>query len=91
MGENGRTCHNHRLWPVLVGKPVDRDAMLARRSSFTIIHDRGESPGHLFDSTEIDEILSLRIITLTDEENAMAAGLDERVRRLLERIEVDCQ
>jgi hydrogenase maturation protease len=46
-----------------------------------------ESPGDLFDSTEIDEILTLRILTLTDEEKHAAASLDERVRRLLQRSE----
>ena len=46
-----------------------------------------ESPDTLFDSTEIDEILSLRILTLTDEEKRAMAAVDERARRLLERIE----
>ena len=39
-----------------------------------------ESPGDLFDGTEIDEILALRILTLTDAEKAeMRAG--RRARR----------
>ena len=46
-----------------------------------------ESPGDLFDGTEIDELLSLRIMTLTDEEKAMAAATDDRTRRLIERTE----
>ena len=44
-----------------------------------------ESPGELFDGTEIDEILSLRILTLTDDEKRLAAAVDERARALLER------
>jgi hypothetical protein len=36
-----------------------------------------ESPGNLFDSTEIDEILSLRILTLTDEEKREMAGASD--------------
>jgi hydrogenase maturation protease len=46
-----------------------------------------ESPGDLFDGTEIDEILTLRILTLTDEEKQAAAGVDGRIRDLLARTE----
>jgi hypothetical protein len=46
-----------------------------------------ESAGELFDSTEIDEILSLRILTLTDEEKAEMRGADERARAILDRTE----
>ena len=46
-----------------------------------------ESPGALFDGTEIDEILSLRILTLTDSEKAEMAQGDERARLILERTE----
>ena len=46
-----------------------------------------ESPGDLFDSTEIDEILTLRILTLTDDEKQAMAAVDERARALLERTE----
>jgi hydrogenase maturation protease len=46
-----------------------------------------ESAGDLFDGTEIDEILTLRILTLTDEEKREMRGVDERARRLLERTE----
>ena len=46
-----------------------------------------QSDGALYDSTEIDEILTLRIMTLTDEEKREAAAVDERARALLERTE----
>jgi hypothetical protein len=46
-----------------------------------------ESPGDLFDSAEIDEILSLRIMTLTDEEKREMRESDERARQILERTE----
>jgi hydrogenase maturation protease len=46
-----------------------------------------ESAGDLFDGTEIDEILSLRIMTLSDEEKREVAASDEHARRLLERTE----
>jgi hypothetical protein len=44
-----------------------------------------ESPGDLCDATEIDEILTLRIMTLTDEEKRQARGTDPRARRIVER------
>jgi hypothetical protein len=46
-----------------------------------------ESPGDLFDGAEIDEILTLRILTLTDEEKEAVAAVDERTRALLARTE----
>ncbi len=80
-------CQNLRTWPVLVGNEGDRDAML---SSPIILYDypqiAPESPGALFDGTEIDEILSLRIMTLSDEEKEQMRQ-DERTREILERTE----
>jgi hydrogenase maturation protease len=46
-----------------------------------------ESPGDLFDATEIDEILTLRILTLTEAEKDEMRRSGERERRLLERAE----
>jgi hypothetical protein len=46
-----------------------------------------ESPGDLFDGTEIDEILALRILTMTDEEKREMRNTDPRARALLERTE----
>ena len=40
-----------------------------------------ESPGDLFDGAEIDEILSLRILTLTDDEKSAMRRSDERARQ----------
>lgn len=80
-------CQNLRTWPVLVGNEGEYDAML---SSPIILYDypqiAPESPGPLFDGTEIDEILTLRILTLTDEEKQQMRG-DERAREILERTE----
>jgi hydrogenase maturation protease len=79
-------CRNVGVWPVLVGDGAQRDTILA---SPIILYDypqlAPESPGDLFDSTEIDEILTLRILTLTDEEKRAAAGVDDRVRHVLAR------
>jgi hypothetical protein len=44
-----------------------------------------ESPGNFFDATEIDELLTLRVMTLTDEEKREACAADERARRIIER------
>jgi len=81
-------CRNVGVWPVLVGEDGQTDTMLA---SPIILYDyprvAPESPGDLFDATEIDELLSLRIRTLTDEEKREAAGLDERARALIARTE----
>ena len=46
-----------------------------------------ESAGALFDGTEIDEILSLRILTLTDDEKREMCETDPQARSLLERTE----
>ena len=81
-------CRNMGTWPVLVGEEGERDSML---SSPIIIYDypqvAPESAGDLFDSTEIDEILMLRIMTLTDEEKREMRQVDDRSRKILERTE----
>ena len=82
-------CSNHGTWPVLVGDEGERDMML---SSPIILYDypqiAPESPGSLFDGTEIDEILSLRILTMTDDEKQEMRQSDRRARQMLERIEI---
>jgi len=82
------TCKNLQSFPVLVGDLAETDAMLAAP---IILYDHpeiaSESPGDLFDSTEIDEILTLRILTLTDDEKRAMATVDDRARALLERTE----
>jgi hypothetical protein len=86
--ELAAACENMGAWPVLVGEPGQRDTML---SSPIILYDypqiAPESAGALFDGTEIDEILTLRIMTLTDEEKLEMASGDERARQILERTE----
>jgi len=81
-------CRNIGTWPVLVGNQLDRHCML---SSPIILYDyprvADESPADLYDSTEIDEILTLRILTLTDSEKEEMRRSGERERRLLEHAE----
>jgi hypothetical protein len=83
-----QACQNVGTWPVLVGEAGQRDTML---SSPIILYDypqiAPESPGDLFDGAEIDEILSLRIITMTEEEKREMRESDERARQILERTE----
>jgi hydrogenase maturation protease len=82
------SCSNVGTWPVLVGEEGQRDAML---SSPIILYDypqiAPESAGDLFDGTEIDEILALRILTLTEDEKREMREGDERARQILERTE----
>ncbi|MEZ0602012.1 hypothetical protein ACAX43_07635 [Paraburkholderia sp. IW21] len=81
-------CRNIGVWPVLVGDEQQPDTMLA---SPIILYDfpqiAPESTGDLFDSTEIDEILTLRILTMTDDEKREVIATDERARALLSRTE----
>jgi hypothetical protein len=81
-------CQNVGTWPILVGAEGERDTML---SSPIILYDypeiAPESPGDLFDGAEIDEILSLRILTMTDEEKREMRQADDRTRNILERTE----
>jgi len=81
-------CQQHRCWPVLAGAPGDTDVVLA---SPIILYDYPEiadqSAGALFDSTEIDEILTLRVMTLTDQEKAEARATDPRAAEIIDRCE----
>jgi hypothetical protein len=81
-------CCNVRTYPVLTGEPGRRDAVL---SSPIILYDHPriapESPGDLHDGTEIDEILSLRTLTLTDEEKDEARATDPRAARIIDRVD----
>ncbi|HMG03991.1 MAG TPA: hypothetical protein VK581_00935 [Chthoniobacterales bacterium] len=84
-------CKNVNTWPVLVGEASrnERDTML---SSPIILYDypqiAPESAGDLFDGAEIDEILTLRILTMTDQEKREMRGVDDHARRILERTEL---
>jgi hydrogenase maturation protease len=80
------SCENRHTWPVLVGAEGSRDVVL---SSPIILYDypavAPESAGDLCDATEIDEILMLRVMTLTDEEKREAYATDDRARQIIER------
>ncbi len=79
-------CRQHRCFPVLAGPPGDHNLILA---SPIILYDHPEiaeqSRGALYDSTEIDEILTLRIMTMTDEEKAQARATDPLAAQIIDR------
>ena len=83
-----RSCTNDGLWPVLVGEEGDRSTVLAAP---IIVDDHPqvapESQGDMCDATEIDEILALRVLTLTDEEKAEARATDVRAAAILDRVD----
>ena len=82
-------CQNVGAWPVLAGDEGQKDLIL---SSPIILYDypqiAPESPGDLCDGTEIDEILALRILTMTDAEKEEVRNGDDRARKILERTEL---
>jgi hypothetical protein len=82
-------CCNLGAWPVLAGEEGQLETVL---SAQIILYDypqiAPESPGDLFDGTEIDEILALRILTMTETEKQEVRNGDDRARRILERTEM---
>ena len=77
-------CRNQRCWPVLAS--ADDDLVMV---SPIILYDHPElapeSDGELFDATEIDEILTLRVMTMTDEEKAEARATDPKAAAIIDR------
>lgn len=88
--ELAAACRNIGAWPVLVGDKErdERDVMLA---SPIILYDypqiAPESAGNFFDSTEIDELLTLRVQALSDTEKIEMQRVDQQARKILERAE----
>jgi hypothetical protein len=81
-------CRQRRCFPVLAGAAGSADMVLG---SPIILYDYPEiaaqSKGTLFDGLEIDEILSLRVMTMTEEEKAEARATDPRAREIIDRCE----
>jgi hypothetical protein len=86
--EPAQGCENLKTWPVLVGEERERNMML---SAPIILYDypriAPESPGDLFDGTEIDQLLIFNVLTLTDAEKEEMRASDPRAREILERTE----
>jgi hypothetical protein len=83
-----QSCKNIKTWPVLAGEAGDRSTLL---SSPIILYDypqiAPESGGDFFDGAEIDQLLLLNVLTLTDAEKAEMRASDPRAREILERSE----
>jgi hypothetical protein len=81
-------CENVGGWPVLAEPDGGRGVML---SAPIILYDHPElapeSPGELYDGTEIDEILTLRTLALSDDEKLEARATDPRAAALIDRVE----
>jgi hypothetical protein len=84
-------CLQHRCWPVLAGERADEQTLISSvvLAAPIILYDfpalAVQSAGDLFDATEIDEILTLRVMTMTDEEKAEARATDPRAREIIDR------
>ncbi|MEV5510788.1 hypothetical protein [Streptomyces orinoci] len=87
-GAHPAKCRNLHTFPVLAGEPGSCDLVL---SAPVILPDHPqvapESPGDLHDAAEIDEILTLRTLLLTDAEKREARGTDRRAAEILDRVE----
>ena len=79
-------CEHQGLWPVLVAAS---DGVVLASPIILEEHPQiaPESPGDLYDNLEIDEILSLRTLTLTDEEKAEARATDPRAAAVIDRVD----
>jgi hypothetical protein len=86
--EQVTACQSAGCWPVLAGADGGRQVMLAAP---IILPEHPqvaqESPGELYDGTEIDEILTLRTLALSDEEKAAARATDPRAAALIDRVD----
>lgn len=83
-----QACANRGVYPVLAGPQGDRSLMLCAP---IILYDHlqiaPESSGDFFDGTEMDEMLALRVLTLTDNEKQEMGESDPHARAILERVE----
>jgi hydrogenase maturation protease len=86
--EHARSCRNTGCWPVLIGDPAAAGTLLC---SPILLPDyprlAEESPGDLFDGTEIDGILSFRMQTPKESEKREMPSIDPRARAILEQTE----
>ncbi|MGI8608841.1 MAG: hypothetical protein ACR2MY_06385 [Candidatus Dormibacteria bacterium] len=88
LADLARGCEHQGAWPVMVGDPGDTSIVLATPiilEDYPQIAPESDTP--LFDSGEIDEILLLRIMTMTDEEKVEARNADPGVAAMLDRAE----
>lgn len=81
-------CANVGTFPVLAGEASRADLVL---SSPIILYDHPrvapESAASFMDATEIDELLSLRTLTLTEQEKREVRRTDPRASTLIDHVE----
>ncbi|GAA2254824.1 hypothetical protein [Streptomyces indiaensis] len=84
-----RACRNEFTFPVLGGETGETAPVLLSAPIILPDHPRvaPESPGDLHDAAEIDEILTLRTMLLTDEEKREARATDPRAAAILDRVD----
>ncbi|GAA3795551.1 hypothetical protein ACFS5L_17075 [Streptomyces phyllanthi] len=89
LRDHAAACRNEGTWPVLVGTDRGDGRAHTVLSSPVTLYDfprvAPESPGDLFDGTEIDQLLVLSVLSLTEEEQAEARASDPRAREILDR------
>jgi hypothetical protein len=80
-------CHNEHMWPVLVGDPGKHDVLLsAPITLYDYPATAPESPGEPFGSTDVDGLLGLRTLALTDEDHEEAQVTDPRAAEIIHRV-----
>lgn len=83
-----KSCENIGTFPVLVGEKDGKHFIL---SSPIILYDFPEvaenSFANFFDGTEIDELMVLSILALTDEEKSEIRKTDEKAANILDKLE----
>lgn len=81
-------CRNVGNFPVLLGPEGEHEMLLC---SPILLYDypqvAPESAGDFYDSTEMEEMLTLRVMTLTEEEKSQMRLTGDHARNLLERTE----
>ncbi|KOV97759.1 hypothetical protein ADK65_24990 [Streptomyces sp. NRRL B-1140] len=84
-----RACRNEFTFPVLGGEDGNTGPVLLSAPIILPDHPQvaPESPGDLHDAAEIDEILTLRTMLLTDEEKREARATDPRAAAILDRVD----
>ncbi len=86
------SLRNAHTWPVLIGDPfADSHHSPLVLSSPIILYDfpavAPQSAGDTCDATEIDELMMLSVLSLSDAEREEARATDTRARAVLERAE----
>ncbi len=83
---------NRHTWPVLIGdERADPQHSSLVLSSPIILYDfpavAPQSEGDTFDATEVDELMMLSVLSLSDDERNEARATDPRARAIVERAE----